>query len=523
VVFIDDIDWADRATTDFLRHLLFRLEDEQVPLMIMTTSRADPHARAGDWVAKLRDEPRAAVLYLHPLNAMESAELARSLRPGTPIEKARELATASGGNPLLIEALSRYGGGDSMLGRLSEIGRAPEHPVTDAVRATLRSLSGDARSTISAAAVLAPECTRALLSEVTGVEHERLVRALHESTDAGVLIDDGLNVSFTHPLYSHIAYSLTLLVDRRALHAGAAAALERGRLRGESVVVRSIAHHVILAGPSSPVVLPEGRMRKAGDEALALGAWSEAARYFEAALTSRSLTAAESIEIHRLAGLSRRGNLQLPEAVEHFEAAIDLARQEADIATVVDLHIWRIRCAIGSREMLGVVSDRRDLEDLVDEIEEDHPQLAAEALVQVSQSFWVEWKIKRAGDAARRAMSIAERCGDLRAAAGAAGALTVPQWANYDLRGSLMTLEKGVAQARKSEDESALAGGPLFRLPLCGSAGWTRPRIRPSSVVPLPSGFSTPSSSDYRWRRCARSPPFGVSSTRSSTMPIAPC
>ena len=326
VLFVDDIDWADRATTDFLRHLLFRLEDEQVPLMIMTTSRADPNARAGDWVAKLRNEPRASVLYLHPLNSMESAELARSLRPGTPIEKARELATASGGNPLLIEALSRYGGGDSTLGRLSEIGRAPEHPVTDAVRATLRSLSGDARSTISAAAVLAPECTRGLLSEVTGFERERLARALHESTDAGVLVDDGLHVSFTHPLYSHIAYSLTLPVDRRALHSGAAAALEQGRLRGDSVVVRSIAHHVISAGPNSPVVLTDGRMRQAGDEALALGAWSEAARYFEAALGSPSLTATESIEIHRLAGLSRRGNLQLPEAVEHFEAAIELAR-----------------------------------------------------------------------------------------------------------------------------------------------------------------------------------------------------
>ena len=466
VVFVDDIDWADRATTDFLRHLLFRLDDEQIPLMIMTTSRADPHVRAGDWVAKLRNEPRAAVLFLHPLNPMESAELARSLRPGTPIEKARELAVASGGNPLLIEALSRYDGGDSRLGRLSEMGRPPEHPVTDAVRSTLRSLSSDARSTISAAAVLGPDCTRALLSEVTGFERDRLARALNESTDVGVVVDDGPNVSFCHPLYSHIAYSLTLPVNRRALHAGAADALERSRIRGEPVVVRSVAHHVIAAGPGSPIVLPEGRMRQAGEEALALGAWSEAARYFESALSSQSLTVTESIEIHRLAGLSRRGNLQLPEAVGHFEAAIDMARKGADRATLVDLHIWRIRCAIGSREMLGVVSDREDLEELVDDIEEDHPQLAAEALVQLSQSFWVEWKIKRAGDAARRAMTIADRCGDHRASAGAAGALTVPMWASYDLRGSLATLQKGVMEARMAEDESALAGGALFRLPL---------------------------------------------------------
>src|SRR5690242_2127626 len=32
VLFIDDVDWADAATVDLLRHLLFRLDDEQVPL-----------------------------------------------------------------------------------------------------------------------------------------------------------------------------------------------------------------------------------------------------------------------------------------------------------------------------------------------------------------------------------------------------------------------------------------------------------------------------------------------------------
>ena len=44
--------------------------------------------------------------------------------------------------------------------------------------------------------------------------------------------------------------------------------------------------------------------------------------------------------------------------------------------------------------------------------------------------------------------------------------ISVPQWARYDLHGSLATLEDGVAHARAAADESLLAGGPVFRVPL---------------------------------------------------------
>ena len=46
--------------------------------------------------------------------------------------------------------------------------------------------------------------------------------------------------------------------------------------------------------------------------------------------------------------------------------------------------------------MLDVVRDRGPLEALVDEVEADAPELAAEALVELSQSYWVEWRMKQA-------------------------------------------------------------------------------------------------------------------------------
>ena len=77
-----------------------------------------------------------------------------------------------------------------------------------------------------------------------------------------------------------------------------------------------------------------------------------------------------------------------------------------------ELHMWRIRCGIGSQRLREVVRDRAPLEELVDAIEPSAPGLAAEALVELSQSYWADLEYPEAEAAARRAMSIADRCGD---------------------------------------------------------------------------------------------------------------
>ncbi len=72
----------------------------------------------------------------------------------------------------------------------------------------------------------------------------------------------------------------------------------------------------------------------------------------------------------------------------------------------------------------------------------------------------------QATQCAERAMAIAAPNEDHSAYARATTVMTVPQWARYDLRGSLATLEDGVAHARAAHDDSLLAGGPVFRVPL---------------------------------------------------------
>jgi len=446
VVFIDDVDWADSATVDLLRHLMFRLDDEQVPLLVLATSRADPTARAAEGVARLRSEPRTAVVHLNPLTQLEATELARERQPGCPIDRARDLATASGGNPLLVEALVRDERSSPAL-----LGVAPTHPMMAAVGATLDSLSTPAARVVLATAVLGPDAERVAVLSLSDTREAAIIEAL----DAGVLVEDGTMLGFRHPIYAHTAYSRASSPTRRDLHTRAATVVHEDR---------AIAHHLVAGG----ALIDDAALkcvRSAGNDALARGAWDEAARYYEAALT-RPQAPAELAELHRRAGLSRRGNLQLAQAVTHFEAALHLLGPDADAATRAELHLWRIRCGIGTREMLSVVADREPLEALVDELETEDPELAAEALVELSQSYWVEWRMKQAAQCAHRAMAIAEEHDDHSAYARATTALSVPQWARYDLQGSLATLEDGVAHARAAADESLLAGGPVFRVPL---------------------------------------------------------
>ena len=469
VLSIDDLDFADAATVDLLRHLLFRVADVDAPLLVIATSRGDAGARAGAAIGRLRGEPRVATILLHALSAMEATELARQLDAGQPVEDARRLAEAGNGNPMLIEALvhqARRGASDPL--RLTPVTNATSHPITDAVAARLDSLGPDARAVSTIAALMQPNCPNRVLGRVAALDLVDLDAAIDDAVRAGVLTDDDEDggVGFTHPLFAHSLVEHMTASNRRELHARIAAVL-LDDVGEEPTEIRALAHHLIGAGDRAEPGITAEVTRRAGDEAIALTAWREAARFYEAAIAQApEPEPADLAALHRCAGLARRGDMEMREAVRHFDAAIDRLGPDADPVVLADLHIWRLRCAVGSQEMLDVVGDRDRLERLVAVIEPDHPELAAEGLVELAQSRWVAWDMAGSAEAARRAMALADACGSHRAFVRATTTLSVPQWAEYDIRGSLETLEAGIAHARAGDDDALLVGGPLFRAPL---------------------------------------------------------
>jgi class 3 adenylate cyclase len=466
VVFVDDIDWADDATIGLLRHLLFRFEDERVRLLLLATSRGDAQARAANGVAALRREPRCATIRLHPLSELEATELARELGAAPSVAEARGLAVAGGGNPLLIHALATTPNRASWSS--SADAATSGQPIMAAIDARLAALQPSASTVAQAAAFLVPHCTRPLLAAVTGFDEPVLEQAIRDAAQTGVLAEDGELFVFAHPVYPHAMYEETPPAMRRRMHRRIADALLTSGTAGQSVPLGTIAHHLIRGGHEADPERVADFARRAGDEAAALAAWSEATRCYEAALDAMD-EAAEPVAataLHRRAALCYRYDLELGRAINHFNRAIELCAPSGDQEALAELYIWRTRCGVGNRRLLDVVADRAPLEQLVEELEATNPALAADGLVELSQSYWVEGQMVRAEEAARRAMALADLIEHHPAFARATMSLCVPQWARYDLLGSLATLEVGVARARMAEDRSELAGGPLFRLPL---------------------------------------------------------
>ena len=213
----------------------------------------------------------------------------------------------------------------------------------------------------------------------------------------------------------------------------------------------------------------------------------------------------ELAELHRRAGLSRRGNLQLAQAVTHFEAALELLgrrRRRRDPHRAAPLaHPLRAsaptRCSTSSR-------DRGPLEALVDEVEADDARAggrgAGRAVAVVLGRVAHE-----AGDAVRASgrWRSPTTNDDHSAYARATTALSVPQWARYDLRGSLATLEDGVgARTRRGTTTRCSRAGRCSACRSCsrGSGASTRPRRARSSAATSPTARST------RWSSACRSP-----------------
>jgi DNA-binding SARP family transcriptional activator/class 3 adenylate cyclase len=460
---IDDLDWADNDTIDLLRHLLFRLEGEDAPLLVLATSRGDGSARAAAGIDRLRREPRCATLSVGPLAEFEAAELARQHGVTSPTA-AREIAGASRGNPLVVEVLARQRAAGAAS---SAVPGGASTTMTAIVASDLDALSPAARGVVQMAAFLVPYCTRSAVAAVTGLSAPELDHALQEASERGVLAGGGHDIAFRQALYAHAAYATTPEVSRASIHRKLADALLAARERGEPVPLRAVAHHLVAADGRAESGLVIEYATRAGDEAIAAASWDEGARYYEAALAriEPEQDPAAALSLHRRAGLCRRNALELDRAVEHFDAAIALGAKSGDDETVTELYIWRMRCAIVGQQLLDPVAERDAFEQLVERAVDSAPALAADGLVEVSQTYWAEGQWQKAEDAARRAMEIADREGHATAYARATVTLSVPQWIRYDLEGSRASLEEGLARARAAENASALTG-PLFRLPL---------------------------------------------------------
>jgi DNA-binding SARP family transcriptional activator len=329
VLFLDDLHAADAPSLLLLRFLARQLASTRM-LLLGAYRDVDPLPRQPltEMLAEVGREPGTRRVPLGRLSEREVAEYVDLTAPA--IASADLVATLSEeteGNPLFVGEIVRL---LSVEGVRSE-GLAIPQSIRDVIARRLTHLSDECNRVLVLASVLGREFALDALDRLAGVSENELLDALDEATAARVLSDiagapDRLR--FAHVLIRDTLYEGLTTARRGHLHRQAVDALEA--LHGEEpgTHLAELAHHCI-AGRDFRRGLRYAR--RAGDRAVALLAYEEAARLYEIAIEALERGApADLPSLCRLqlalGEAQARGGLTDP-ARETFLEAADLARR----------------------------------------------------------------------------------------------------------------------------------------------------------------------------------------------------
>ncbi|GAA3342033.1 AAA family ATPase [Amorphoplanes nipponensis] len=313
LVTLDDLQWADDATVQLLRHVGADLAGVR---LIVAVATREP-ARLGAVPAL----PAARTLRLPPLTPAEVGEYLRAtaagrVNPALPARVHRD----SGGNPLFVRELVRAIGTSS--------GGLPDS-LRPLVGARLAGVGADCRTLLGACSVIGEEFDVTLLAAATGHGPDEVSGRLAEAVAAGILTDDAdapNHMRFTHALVRQAAYDDLPRPDRTRWHRLVADALVASPVPGLTADVAR--HRIRAATDASTCRAAVDACRAAVDAALRSLDHADAAHWYRRAVelaAGARLGPAELADL--LLGLAEAEylDLRVAEALRHCVAGSDLA------------------------------------------------------------------------------------------------------------------------------------------------------------------------------------------------------
>ncbi len=225
VLWIDDMQWGDRATKETLQALISRFSS--LPLMIVLTSRGP--------IEDFADHGRTALEFeLARLTRSQSLKLLGSLEEeaGLPARLIDTIIGRSDGVPLYLREITRLSGSRASAG---EGGAAMEpDAVPDSLQGLLLSRlleCGSARPLAQWAAVVGEECPRELLKALSEMPDAEFDEAMESLTAHDIFAEDEFAAhpaySFRHVLMRDAAYGSIVPQEVRQKHRKVAETLER--------------------------------------------------------------------------------------------------------------------------------------------------------------------------------------------------------------------------------------------------------------------------------------------------------
>jgi DNA-binding SARP family transcriptional activator/tetratricopeptide (TPR) repeat protein len=432
VLMLDDLHAADEPSLLFLQFLARSLREAHV-VVVGAYRDTEPRREAlNEAIAEARREPITRHIRLGGLDEDEVAavvELIGGTRPSD--ELARALYRETEGNPLfvgeLVRLLASEGRLDEAAGGTSAL-RIPQG-VREVIDHRLRHLSGECKRLLSVASVLGREFRLDALERVSEQPHERLLDLLDEAQAARVVVDipagrGGLR--FSHALIRDSLYGDLASGERLRLHRRAVESLEELYRTERDAHLAELAYHAFEAAPGGDLDKAIHYATQAGDQAVSLVAYEEAARLYRMGLDALELKAPpdEDTRCELLLALGdaiARGG-DLPAAKEIFVRAADLARELDEPE-----HLARAALGYGGRWVwFRAGKDQRLiplLEDAIEALPAGDNELQAMLLARLAGALRDRPVPERRAALTREAVEIARRLDDPRTLAYTVGGL----------------------------------------------------------------------------------------------------
>jgi ABC-type transport system substrate-binding protein/class 3 adenylate cyclase len=326
---LEDLHWADEATTDLLEQLL-PATDEAVAILISYRPEGEHLALDLGDRARRRFRHRFVELELSPLPGEAAKELAvASARAELPEDVKAVLVERSGGNPFFLEealrdliergVLRRRNGNFELAGGADA---AVPILVQEALQARLDRLPQATREVLTTAAVIGRSFGLPLLERL--IPSDDLRSSLSELQRLELIIEERRRPTseyrFRHGLVQEVAYRRLVGARQRALHLAVAEAVEELHSGSAEEVYGVLARHYSEADEPSRAA---HYLLKAGDAARTLGAEQEALDMYDRALAFLERTGDEQTAYETLlkVALTQHLSFQFDDASDTYRRA----------------------------------------------------------------------------------------------------------------------------------------------------------------------------------------------------------
>lgn len=348
VCVLEDLNWADAGTLDFLS---FLLAEPPVELALVLTYRSDElDVALRPLAARVPAQPSDTTIELAPLSVDEVRVMAAGLLDDADVSRqtAMSLHARTGGVPFAIEELVRSFQerchrpltASEFDHRVLADRRVPPR-VGQAVLERLARLGDDAGAVAHACAVVGEPATEEVLGRVAELTPGRTIEALVEALGAGLLAEHGCGLyGVRHALAAQAVYESIPAPRRKRLHLRAARALEAAP---EAAPPAQIAHHLKVSG------LPQWTRyaEAAADAAGAVGDDRTAAQLLEEALGATGLPRATRIRMASKLGDAALFARVPRQAIRILRSTLDDGRLPAGVRGELRLHLARLLLSAG--------------------------------------------------------------------------------------------------------------------------------------------------------------------------------